>query len=164
MAVRPNAAGGRDFFRVANNVVEDAPFASTTLDDALTTAPAGYTTDGRTLYWIDSRDRNTAALVAEDVATGERRLVAQDERADVGGVLTNPLTGEVEAWSINYLKPEWTARDPQVAASLDLLRQRLDGEFAVQSRTDDDRLWLIAHDPVTGPTRTWLLNRDDRHA
>ncbi len=159
MAVRPNAAGGQDFFRVADNTVEDKPFASTTLDDALTTSPAGYTTDGKTLYWIDSRDRNTAALFAEDVASGERRLVAQSDRADVGRVLANPKTGVVEAWSINYLKPEWTASDPKVKASLDLLRSKLDGEFSVVSRTDADDLWLIGNDPVTGPTRTWLLNR-----
>ena len=159
MAVRPNAAGGTDFFRVTGNTVEETPFASTALDDALTTSPAGYTTDGKTLYWIDSRDRNTAALIAEDTATGERTVVAQSDKADVGGVMANPVTGRVEAYSINYLKPEWTATDPNVKASLDLLRSKLDGEFSVTSRTTDDTLWLVGNDPVTGPTRTWLLNR-----
>ena len=37
--------------------------------------PAGYTADGKTLYWIDSRDRDTAALIAQDVATGKRTVV-----------------------------------------------------------------------------------------
>ncbi len=159
MAVRPNAAGGTDFFRVTANKVEDAPFASTTLADALTTSPAGYTTDGKTLYWIDSRDRNTAALIAEDTTTGERRVIAESDKADIGGTLRDPVSGQVQAWSVNYLKPEWIASDPAIKASLDVLRQKLTGEFSVQSRTDADDLWLVANDPVTSPTRTWLFNR-----
>ena len=159
MAVRPNAGGGTDFFRIAENKVEDKPFASTTLADALTTSPAGYTTDGKTLYWIDSRDRNTAALIAEDTASGERRIVAENDKADIGGTLRDPVTGVVEAWSVNYLKPEWIASDPDIAKSLDLLRDQLEGEFVVQSRTDADDLWLIGNDPVTAPARTWLFDR-----
>ena len=41
------------------------------LEDSLTTSPAGFTADGKTLYWIDSRGRNTAALIAQDVVDGQ---------------------------------------------------------------------------------------------
>ena len=70
MAMQQNAAGGTDYFRVADNAVEPAPFETTAMEDSLTTAPAGYTSDGATLYWIDSRGRNTAALFAQDTASG----------------------------------------------------------------------------------------------
>lgn len=159
MAIRPNAKGGMDFFPITNGKIADKPGESTTLEDSLTTSPAGFTTDGKTMYWIDSRGRNTAALVAQDVATGQRQVVAQSDKADIGGILADPKTGVVEAYSFNYLKPEWTAIDPEIGQSLAFLRSRLQGEFSVQSRTDDDSKWIIGNDPVSAPTKTYIYDR-----
>lgn len=55
MAIAPNAAGGMDFFPITDGKIAAAPSESTTLEDALSTSPAGFTTDGKTMYWIDSR-------------------------------------------------------------------------------------------------------------
>lgn len=159
MALRPNAAGGYDFFRVVDNAVEEQPFAATTLEDSLTTSPAGFTGDGRTLYWLDSRGRNTAALVAQDVASGETRVLAASDKADIGGAMAHPVTGEIEAYSVEYLTTEWTALDPDIGKSLDWLRERLDGDFQVTSRTRDDMVWTIYNDPVTAPAGAWLYDR-----
>jgi hypothetical protein len=64
-ATRPRRDGGSDLSRVVNNEVEQEPFEQVALEDSLTTAPAGFTEDGTTLYWMDSRGRNTAALIAQ---------------------------------------------------------------------------------------------------
>lgn len=159
LAMRQNDAGGSDFFEIVDNKVSDMPRESTGLEDSLSTGPAGYTTDGKTLYWIDSRGRNTAALIAEDAATGAKTVVAESERADIGGTLRHPVTGEVEAYSVNYLKTEWTALEPRIEQAFAFLRERLAGEFGVQSRTEADDKWLVWHDPLTGPTRTLLYDR-----
>lgn len=159
MAMQQNEAGGTDYFRVVDNVVEPEPFETSAMEDALTTSPAGYTSDGTTLYWIDSRGRNTAALFAQDTATGERRLIAADDRADISNTLRHPVTGVVEAFAVNYLTTEWTAIDPAMGAALAWLRERLDGEFSVQSRTDDDSVWIIANDPLIKPVRTFIYDR-----
>lgn len=159
LALKPNQAGGSDFHRITSGKVEERPFASTTLEDSLTTQPLGFTVDGRTLYWTDSRGRDTAALMAQTIATGEARVVAQDAKADIGGVLVDPKTGEVEAYSVNYLKREWTATDPEIKASLDFLRAKLPGEFSVTSRTDADDKWLVVNDPVTAPAVTYVYDR-----
>jgi len=159
LASKANAKGGLDYFRVTNGKVDAQPFGSTGLEDSLTTAPAGFTTDGKTLYWLDSRGRNTAALIAEDVATGKKRIVAQDARADIGGTLSDPVTGEVEAYSVDYLQNEWTAIDPDIKKSLAFLKSKLKGEFFVASRTDKDDRWIVGNDPVTEPGRTWLYDR-----
>lgn len=160
LAIRPNADGGMDFFRVAGNEVEAEPFGRTELEDSLTTNPAGFTTDGKTLYWVDSRGRNTAALVAMDVETGEKRVVAQDDRADIGGSIRDQQTGEVEAYSVNYLKREWKALDPEIGEALAFLESNLDGEFGINSRTEDDRRWIIGNDPVIAPAKSFLFDRD----
>lgn len=159
LAIRPNADGGMDFFRVTNNSVEEEPFGRTELEDSLTTNPAGFTTDGKTLYWTDSRGRNTAALIAMDVETGQTRVVAEDERADIGGSIRDQDTGEVEAYSVNYLKNEWVALDPEVKASLDFLKANLEGEFGIGSRTEDDQRWIVGNDPVVGPAKSFLYDR-----
>jgi dipeptidyl aminopeptidase/acylaminoacyl peptidase len=160
IAIRPNAEGGMDFHRVADGVVAEEPFAATTLEDALTTQPAGFTTDGGTLYWIDSRGRDTAALIAEDTGSGERKVIAEDARADIGEVLAHPLTGEVEAYAVDYLTKEWHGLDVGIGATLAGLCERLGGDIAVTSRTNDDRRWTVAVDPVTGPPTVYLYDRD----
>lgn len=159
MAVRPNAAGGMDFFPIVDGKVAEAPSESTGLEDSLTTSPAGFTTDGKTMYWIDSRGRNTAALIAQDVATGEKRVIAQNDKADIGGTMNDPKTGEVEAYSFTYLTTEWTATDPEIKASLDWLDSQFEGDFGVQSRTDDDSKWVVWNDPVTAPTKAYIYDR-----
>ncbi|QIQ86829.1 MAG: S9 family peptidase [Erythrobacter sp.] len=160
MAMRQNEAGGTDYFRVTGGEVEDEPFESTAMEDSLTTSPAGYTADGSVLYWIDSRGRNTAALYAQDTATGERTLIAEDDKADIGGTIRNQDTGEVQGYSVDYLKTEWTAIDAGIGAALDWLGERLEGEFGIASRTDDDRTWIVWNDPVTAPMRTFIFDRD----
>lgn len=158
IAVRPNAEGGMDFHRIEAGVVAEAPFASTTLEDALTTQPVGFTTDGATLYWVDSRGRDTAALIAD--TAGQRRVIAEDTRADIGGTLSHPLTGEVEAYSVDYLTKEWVGLDAEIGATLARLRELLKGDIEITSRTDDDRRWTVAVDPVTGPPAVYLYDRD----
>ncbi len=158
-AIRANEAGGMDMFEIADGRIAATPRETTTLEDALTTSVAGYTTDGKTLYWLESRDRNTAALIAENTETGEKRVIAQSDKADIGGTMQDPVTGEVEAYSVNYLQTEWTALDPGVKASLDWLGERLEGEFGVQSRTEDDSKWVVWNDPLVTPSKVYLYDR-----
>ena len=159
LALRPNAQGGMDFFQIVDGEIAAEPTASTGLEDSLTTQPAGFTTDGKTMFWIDSRGRNTAALIAQDVATGATTVIAENDKADVGGAMTDPKTGEIEAYSFTYLTTEWTAIDPGIEASLAWLDERLEGEFGVQSRTEDDGKWVVWNDPLTAPTATYIYDR-----
>jgi dipeptidyl aminopeptidase/acylaminoacyl peptidase len=158
-AVKATPDGGSQFFRVANNVVEATPTETIGMEDALTTSPAGFTTDGRTLFWLDSRNRNTAALIAQDVATGNRRVIAQNAKADIGGALANPRTGEIEAYAVNYLRNEWTPVGNAIAADLRFLEERLPGDISVTSRTLDDSKWTVAVASSTDPASTWLYDR-----
>jgi len=159
-AINQNAAGGSDMFEITDGKVAETPRESTGLDDSLTTGMAGYTTDGATLYWLDSRGRNTAALFAEDTATGERTLIAEHDKADIGGTMRDTRTGVVQAWSATYLRTEHHALDADIGAALAWLRERLTGDFGVQSRTDDDRRWLVWNDPLVAPVRSYLYDRD----
>ena len=160
MAMQQNSAGGADYFRIEDNVVAPEPFESTAMEDSLTTMPAGYSHDGSILYWLDSRGRNTAALYAQDTATDERTLVAEDDKADIGGTLRNQETGIVEAYSVNYLTTRWHALDDEIKASFDWLDTQLEGQSGVMSRTKDDSVWIVWNDPLTAPISTYIYDRD----
>lgn len=159
MAMAQNEAGGTDYFRVTDGVVEDTPFETTAMEDSLTTSPAGYTQDGSVLYWLDSRGRNTAALFAQDTATGKRTLIAEDARADLGDTLRNPVTGVIEAYAVDYLVNQWVALDAGVKASLDWLGTQFEGSFGINSRSDDDATWIVWNDPVTAPIAVYIYDR-----
>ncbi len=160
MAMSQNEDGGTDYFHVSDNVVGEEPFVTTAMEDSLTTSPAGYTNDGSILYWLDSRGRNTAALFAQDVASGETTLVAEDDRADISGTLRNHATGEVEAYAAEYLQTDWQAIAPHMKASFDWLETQLEGQWGVMSRTEDDRAWIVWNDPLTSPISTHIYDRD----
>jgi dipeptidyl aminopeptidase/acylaminoacyl peptidase len=158
-ASKPRPDGGSDFYRVANNKVEPTPHESVTLEDSQTTQPVGYTADGKTLYWIDSRGRDTAAIIAQDVASGSKRVLAQSARADIGSAMSHPRTGQIEAYGENYLKNEWIPLGNAVQPDLAFLKSRLKGEIAVTSRTDADDKWIVSVDPVTAPAAAYLYDR-----
>jgi dipeptidyl aminopeptidase/acylaminoacyl peptidase len=162
VATKPTADGGTEFYRVVDGKVEAQPFEQIGLEDSQTTQPVGFTTDGKTLYWIDSRGRDTAAIVAQDVATAQKAVVAQNARADIGGAMSNPKTGRLEAYAVNYLKNEWTPVGDAVKADLEFLKSRLKGEIGVTSRTDADDKWIVAVDPVTEPSAAYLYDRKAR--
>ncbi|MFN3389146.1 MAG: alpha/beta fold hydrolase, partial [Allosphingosinicella sp.] len=159
IASKSRPDGGTDYYRVAGEAIEAEPFETVTLEDAQTTQPAGFSADGKTLYWIDSRGRDTAGIFAQDVASGKKTLVAEDKRADIGSAMANPKTGKVDAYAVNYLKNDWIALDPAVKADLAFLKEKLGPQIGVQSRTDADDKWLVAVDPVTAPSSVHLYDR-----
>jgi dipeptidyl aminopeptidase/acylaminoacyl peptidase len=159
-ATRATPEGGWEFLRFDGGkavLVDTIGF-----EDSWTAGPGGITTDGRTLYWTETRGRNTAALLAIDLTSGQRRVVGEDRRADVSGHLSDPETGRVLAYRVNYLKDELRAVDPAVASDIDFLDRSLKGQWSIQSQTRSNRIWLIGNDPITSPPRVMVYERDSK--
>jgi dipeptidyl aminopeptidase/acylaminoacyl peptidase len=161
-AARPRPDGGFDFFEVEDGVAGPQPIDHVDFEDSAATEALRFTADGRTLWWLDNRGRNAAALIAEDTATGARRVIGEDPRVDIGAAVFDHATGEVLAYPVNYLKTEWRALDERLGADLSFLQKELAGEVSVQSRTDADDVWVVGVDPVTGPPAAWLFDRAER--
>jgi dipeptidyl aminopeptidase/acylaminoacyl peptidase len=159
LAQKSRADGGSDYYRISRGKVEAAPITQVGLDDSLTTYPLGFTADGKTLYWTDSRGRDTAALIAQDVASGKARVIAQDPRADIGAALHHPTTGRAQAYSVEYLKQEYMPLTASIKPDLAFLKGAAKGEFRVVSRSDADDKWIVNVDRVTEPGSTWLYER-----
>lgn len=159
LASKPRDDGGSDYYKVDNGKVGTTPIATWGLDDSLTTQPLGFTNDGKTLYWVDSRNRDTAALMAQDVASGKTTIVAENAKADIGSILVDPRSGVVEAYTVEYLKNDYVPVGGAVKADLAFLAAQKKGEFAITSQTADNSKWLVGFDPVDAPMSTWLYDR-----
>jgi dipeptidyl aminopeptidase/acylaminoacyl peptidase len=129
-------------------------------EDALTSAPLGFTADNSTLYLQDTRGRDTAALYEKDLASGRAKLLAEYSGADLGDVMVHPTTRKVQAASFGRHRPEWRAIDPAVASDVQELGRLGDGVFDVVSRSEDDRTWLVLSRNDDGPNRYYLYRRD----
>jgi dipeptidyl aminopeptidase/acylaminoacyl peptidase len=134
------------------------------MEDSLATHPLGFDKSGQVLYLADSRGRDTAALVAADLRTGESRVLAEDPRADAGGVLVHPSEYTVQAVSFNYTRQEWKILDPAVQPDFDFLRTVADGDLSITSRTLDDSKWTVAFVRDDGPVRYYVYDRTARSA
>ncbi len=150
LAIKSRADGGSDLLEPDGKggwkIAGEIPFA-----DSLTTQPGGYSSDGKTQYFFDSRGRNTTALYAIDTTSGAKTLVAEDARADIGGAIDDPKTNKAQAVSVNYLKNEWKVVDPAIAGDMEKLKAIGPGDFNVTARTLDDKTWIVAYSAAETP-------------
>jgi dipeptidyl aminopeptidase/acylaminoacyl peptidase len=132
-------------------------------EDAMTSGPAGFDKTGETLYFLDSRGRNTAGLfsvgIAAEAENLEPKLIADDPKADVGGVLAHPTEKNIQAVSFTYQRTEWEILDPSIAEDFEYLKTVEDGEIIVASRTLDDTQWIVAFLLDDGPAKTYRYIR-----
>ncbi|MBS0198121.1 MAG: S9 family peptidase [Planctomycetes bacterium] len=136
-------------------------FDSIPADDTLTTGMSGFDKTGNIVYVNDSRGRDTGALFARDLTTGKTTLIAEDSRADVGGTLVHPTQKTIQAVEFNYTRAEWKVLDKSIQADLDYLKTVADGEINIQSRTQDDKHWLVSFMMDNGPVRVYRYDRDE---
>ena len=162
LASRFTADGGLEILKATDKGFE--PFTTVPAADSLLTGPIGFDKAGTTVYFRDSRDRDTAALTRVDLATGKGEVVFADPRADVAEVLVQPTENTLQAVSWNYLRTEWKVLDPGVAEDFAALAKVAPGEFSILSRTLDDRTWTVAYVTDAGPVTYYLYDRGARKA
>jgi dipeptidyl aminopeptidase/acylaminoacyl peptidase len=157
-AMKPKSDGGFDLMQ-ADGKGGFGPFQTIPPDDSLTTSPVGFDKAGRTLFLEDSRDRDTSALVALDTKTNQPKVLAEDARADVGGLLVSPLDGHVQAAAFDYERRNWKVIDPAIEPDLAYLKTVVDGDLDITSRSRDDETWTVAYVVSDGPARYYLYDR-----
>jgi len=132
------------------NVVdfEGEVFAVIPPEDFLTTNAIGFNEANDAVYMLDSRGRDKAALTVVSIDTGESALLAENDNADVSGVLRDNLTHQPLAYNVNYLTSAWYALDDDTAADLEALNDALDGSLSIVATTDDMSKWIVHEDPT----------------
>ena len=169
-AAATTADGGMALYQPKGEVGEGggptewALFDTIGSDDTMTTEPQGFDKTGRILYLSDSRGRDTGALYAMDTQTKQKKLLAEDRRADVGDVLLHPTEKNVQAVSFEYARRNWKILDDSIQADFKRLRGVADGDFNVQSRTLDDKTWIVSYVMDDGPVRYYRYDRPSKKA
>jgi dipeptidyl aminopeptidase/acylaminoacyl peptidase len=140
------------------------PFAKISMEDTMTSWPIGFDKTGRVLYMIDSRGRDTAALVAIDLQSGFQTVLAEDPQADISDALVHPTEKTIQAAASTYERKRWQILDPAIKPDFEYLKGVADGDFEVISHTLDDRFWVVAYIIDNGPVRYYLYDHENRQA
>ncbi|MBS3763481.1 MAG: S9 family peptidase, partial [Planctomycetes bacterium] len=162
-AVRQTDDGGKQILKPDQDGGWEL-FLDISMEDALNTGIRGFNKAGDVIYMSDSRDRNTSALIEMDLSDRSTRLIAEDERVDAGSLMTHPTEKYPQAASFTYLRRQWEVLNEEVQNDFDYLQELEDGDFAVGSRTLDDRRWIVRYWRDLGPTRYYLFDREAEEA
>lgn len=105
----------------------------------------GFSPDENELYMFASQENDTSRLLKFNIATGERSVIKEDPQYDVGVVMSNPNTFEIEAVGVVRERLEWTLLDQSLSVDFKKL-QELAGanKFHVISRDQADQNWVVA--------------------
>lgn len=161
-AILPTDDGGKEI-----HIAKDGGFekwATVGMEDDLGTNIIGFDEDHERLYMVDSRGRDTSALVALDPPGGAPEVIFEDETADVADALLHPTTRAVQAVASNRQRKVWRFFDEAVEEDFAHLRTLARGDIEVVSRTRDDAVWIVAFAPDDGPIRYMRYDRSEQAA
>ncbi len=146
--------GGARIVDFDGNTFMDIP-----IDDYLTTEIIGFDASNRYLHALDSRGRNTSALVRIDTQDGAVTTLAQDSKADVQRMILHPKTNEPLAYSVEYMTEKWEMLDPELSADFDFLTGRFNGAMRIVSKTDDLSKFIVYSSEPDKPSRYYTYDK-----
>jgi dipeptidyl aminopeptidase/acylaminoacyl peptidase len=162
-AVRYADNGDHEYFQPGRGG-EWELFARIDAADAMTTSPIEFSDDGQELYWLDSRGRDKAAIIAQDMATGATRLLAEDAKADIVEAPLEPLTYRPIAAAAMFTRTTWHVIDRDYAEDFAYLTKLSDGDLRGISLSDDKRHAIVYYERDEAPGRFAYYNRTERKA
>jgi dipeptidyl aminopeptidase/acylaminoacyl peptidase len=151
--------GGRVLLRCEGDAFGE--FLRFAPEDSLTSEPIAMNAARDAFFILSSIGRDKAALLRIDMDTGQQRMIAEHSKADIDGVLIDPVSGEIEAATAHYLRREWLPVAGADAAWRDLsfLSRQLAGEIAIVSKTADNAQWVVHHSSSEEPGSYHLFDR-----
>ena len=147
------------FKRSHDNESEDrwTPFMSIPADEVLTTSPISLDASGQHLFMLDSRERDTSAIVSFDLDTGNRTLIFATDVADVNGILAHPTERTIQAVSYTYDRVKYAVIAPSLEKDFRYLETIWDGELEISSQSEDQSHWTVAIIRDDGPIRFYRM-------
>jgi len=124
----------------------------------------GFTPDNQKL-WVDtSLDVNAARMLEIDIASGKRRVIAEDPNFDVSTAITNPKTNALEAVSFTRQRTEYDFIDPAVKADFQVLSKVHSGDIDAIAADQDNDKWVVTFNSDDAPVYWYLYDRASKHA
>lgn len=136
-----------------------SPFATIPVGDIDGTRLLDFSPDGHTLYFIDARGRDKAALFAMDMASRKTTLLASDDEADIVGV--NWFNRRPVAAMSYRERARWHVVDTSMVQDLaDLGASSGGGDIEILGRTYGNRIVTAYFEHDTASGEYALLDRE----
>lgn len=119
---------------------------------------------GNKLYIADSDGRDKAAIYAIDLATGDTKVVAESDVADISDAEFDLKNNELQAYTYDYERPVTVVTDPAIKADFEYLDKVDSGEMDVISRTLKDDMWIVAYKKDNAPISYYKYDRAAKKA
>jgi len=162
LGMRLTPDGGAEYLDLSGK--EPKPFVKFSMEDNASSTSIGFDASGKTLYFLDSRGRDTVALASLDLKTAQPTVLGEDAKADVQMFIAHPKTGKIQAIGSAYERRRWQVLDKAIQPDMDYLRTVAEGEMDVLSRSLDDGVWTVAYVLSDGPVRYYRYDRKKKKA
>lgn len=121
-----------------------------------------FSPDNSALWIITSVDANAARLLAVDITTGKRTVIAEDPQFDVSFVVTQPKTHKLEAVVFLRERRDFQILDPTLEADYDALKKVRDADISNISRDLADDRWVVTFEGDDAPIYYYLYDRGSK--
>lgn len=163
LAVRQTSDGGTEILRVEGEKL--VPVYTCSFEE--TCAPVRFHKDGKRVYMVTNKgnDVDLTRLVLFNPETKESELVDVDphNQVDFAGPIFSEATDELIATFYVGDRLRIYPKNEEFARNLAFLQKELpEGDLALQSATNDDRLYLVAVRSDVDPGSIYLFNRETR--
>lgn len=139
-------------------------FTKISMEDSFNTAILGFDAGGETLYMFEGRNRNTSALKAINLATGSEEILAEDSKADINLFTVHPTKQNPQAVSVNYDIVSYKILDKDIEEDIKYLQNLDRGDLIINSRTLDDKTWIVAYNSDNAPVKYYRYDRANKKA
>jgi dipeptidyl aminopeptidase/acylaminoacyl peptidase len=160
-AARLNAQGAAEWFERQTDGTWQ-PFIQIPIGDVDSTHLVDMSVDGKTLYLIDSRGRDTAALFAMDMATRKTALLAADEEFDISQAALDEESRHPIAARATRDRVRWYPVEASAKQDLANLARHGSGDLVFVSDSLDRRLASIYYQRDSESSEFALLDRSSR--
>ena len=157
-AQKLNTDGSLSIYQFDKNL-QLSLFMDISAEDIYTTAIVDFNEDNNSIYMIDSVNRNTAALVLLDQNTRQKKLIYENNKADISSIMLHPTKKYLQAASYNYLRKENKIFDAAMQQSLTNINKFITGELVICSRSLDDQIWIVADFKDDSPVTYYKYDR-----
>lgn len=122
---------------------------------------AVFSADGRKLLAFSSQGLDTTAWVEYDLEkSNTRRIIAVENGVDIKRALVHPATLAPQAYLRHFTHREWVVVDPELKPAFEYLQSVDLGDARIESRSRDDRIWIVSFMRPDQPVRYELYDRN----
>lgn len=113
-------------------------------EDTRTTRLLSIAANGRDMFLLDSRGRDTTGLAKLNLLTGAETILGEDSRADVQDVALDEKSHMPLFYSVSLARSDYRALDARIQPDLDVLARHDIGDWFLNTQSQDGRYWKLS--------------------